>query len=291
MKYQVLLILLVLSFSKSLSQSLSQERVEWIKSSTVRIIIADGLSSGSGFFIDEKGSIATCWHVIFPSLEKNGKIYIELRNKDTVEMQIEKFFFNNSIGNRNAVGYDFCILCPKRKLDKPTPYMRLGDFNSVNEGQEIFSCGYPLGSQIQFISKGIISTKYLNNNNSIITNKVTMAFPRNEALLDLTLNRGNSGGAIVALGNSSNEDIVIGIADFVVNPLGSLADQIINSSNQSSGLIYTNAILNSSMNVIQGNDMFRNTSILANAMSSMSIGVSGCIPINYLKSALKDMKY
>ncbi|HEY8660489.1 MAG TPA: hypothetical protein VIL78_15750, partial [Hanamia sp.] len=44
------------------SQSLSHDRIEKIKSCTVRITIQDRNSMGTGFFIDNAGSVLTCWH-------------------------------------------------------------------------------------------------------------------------------------------------------------------------------------------------------------------------------------
>ena len=87
--------------------------------------------------------------------------------------------------------FDFCLLSIKSGTRK-TAFLKLGDFNNVREGDEIYTCGYPLGMTHQFISKGILSSKYLNNKIRIELFGKGFDMARQEALLDITLNRGNS---------------------------------------------------------------------------------------------------
>ena len=96
-----------------------------------------------------------------------------------------------------------------------------------------------------------------------------------QALLDLTMNKGNSGGAIIKLGNTIEDDEVIGIADFIINPIGSMADSLINTFNRSSGNLE-----------LSGIDPNRTFSLFTQILSSTSIGVSGCISLNHFVESL-----
>lgn len=274
----------------SVGQSLSIERVKKIKASTVRVMVSDGSSIGTGFFINSRGDLATCWHVINPAITTDGrvkKIYIEFNNKDTITVVINSLF-NNIEHYKNAFGYDYCILSPTSLIKNQFSFLKIGNFKNVDEGQEVYTCGYPLGDPNQFISKGIISTKYENKDNIIALNGDTILLPRSEALLDMTLNAGNSGGAIVKIGETLDKDEVIGIADFGVNPLGKYADTIIKAAIPAIG----NNIIGGSWengNMVSGFDPSLVAVRFADAISKLSIGVSGCISIDYLQAFLKDL--
>lgn len=259
------------------AQSLSPERIAKIKSSTVKVTIPNLNSSGTGFFFNKEGYIITCWHVIEPAVivdsilknRRNKNIYVELNSGEKIEYTIAAYFLQ--AGYQNAVAYDYCILVPLKSQKRIFPFLKLGNFNLTSEGQEIYTCGYPLGIPQQFVSKGIISTKYIDSSNIIIKDyKTKILMPREQALLDLTLNRGNSGGAIVKLGETFNDDEVIGIADFIINPMGSEADQLIKKFDQSYGI---------SLQGVDPNFVF---SKFTKILSSMSIGVSGCVSIKYV---------
>lgn len=280
---KVFFVILLLSLSMhSFAQSLSPERVSKIQNCTVRLLI-DSTPIGTGFLINDKGFALTCWHVANLSLMRdNGgrivgfrKMYMELNGGAKIEVGIANYFL--MAGNKNAVAYDYCLIVPvtQQSITNPTPYFRLGSLDHAKEGQEIYTCGYPLGIPQQFISKGIISTIYTDKTNGIITNGQRDTLPRSQALLNLTMNRGNSGGAIIKLGNTVDEDEVIGIADFIINPVGGQSDELIGELEAASGIAK-----------IGGIDPNKTLSKLVQFMSSTSIGVSGCVSINYSVSAL-----
>lgn len=276
MKYRLLIFIIFISFIRSHSQSLSVERVKKIKNSTVKIIA--GTSTGTGFFIDEKGTVVTCWHVVSSSIDSLKSVYISINDKLVEFWPIANYDFRK--GNK----FDYCILSPKHPLPFKTIFYKIGDFEKTNEGQEIYTCGYPLGDLHPFISKGIISTKYTDSNNKI-----------RQALLDLTLNVGNSGGAIVKVGKTINEDEIIGIANFGFNPINNiynintplLTEKINNSPHF--GFVKTdkNGNINNSQPPLDMNSLIN---LLIDCIQKLSIGVSGCISINYLKQCFITLK-
>jgi serine protease Do len=281
-----LTICLLICLSHSVvSQSLSISRVKKIKESTVRISI-DGLNTtGTGFFVNTDGLIVTCWHVIEPALIVNPatnkltgtrRIFIKLYNNELLEFGIPIVLLNNY---NDAVAYDYCILVPKVKRSLPFPFLKLGNFDTLKEGQEVYTCGYPLGIEQQFITKGTVSTKYVDSTLSVNTGSGQMLYKRSQALLDLTLNRGNSGGAIIALNEDETKDEVIGIADFIINPVGGNAVSLIRQLQSASGGVLLNGI--------DTNQMLAN---LVNVLSNTSIGISGCVSINHFTDGVRKMR-
>ncbi len=219
----------------------------------------------------------TCWHVIEPAIIRDPtthaimglkKIFIHLSSNQTIEVGVYSNIFN--ILNKEAVAYDFCILKPQNPNHILFPFLKVGNFNNLHEGQEVYTCGYPLGLPQQFISKGIVSTKYLDTSNKINNNGVVTPMPRNQALLDITLNKGNSGGAIVKIGATPNEDEVVGIADFIINPIGGNAETLAELLKKSSGGAFLGGI--------DTNLLFAN---IIQVLDNSSIGISGCVSINH----------
>lgn len=259
------------------SQSVTNERVAKIKGCTVRITIEGSDEMGTGFFIDSTGSVLTCWHVISSSLIfKNGiltdlrKIHVTQNNGISHEVNVPLEFIREKIAN-NAQLYDYCLLTPTKSFR--TNFMKLGNFKEVNDGDEIYACGYPLGIETQFISKGIFSTKY--SDSVIIDNQTKFV---EKGLLDITLNKGNSGGAIIRIGKTISEDKVIGIAEFIVNtyskPYSELKKIVDNA--KGSGDVG-----------IMGVSMVEFISLMLQAVNSASNGISGCISIDYFKSNIQ----
>jgi len=90
------------------------------------------------------------------------------------------------------------------------------------------------------------------------------------------MNRGNSGGPIVLMGEESKEDKVIGIASFGLNPFADPAEQLIEIVQTFPGSA-----------VLMGVDFKRFATLIGEALSSNSLGISGCVSIDYLSSKLK----
>ena len=285
MRISIILTFLFLSLS-CFSQSLSLERVNKLKAATVRVTIENSNSIGTGFFISDDGLLLTCWHVIEPAIIRDAannitgfkKIFITINDTNKLEAGIPLEFFNDTNLYRKGLAYDFSLLVPSKKLTSKQTFLRLGDFDSVNEGQEVFTCGYPIGIEQKFITKGIVSTKYIDTTIAIKTPYSIIKYDRSQALMDITMNRGNSGGAVVLLGKTIEDDVVIGIADFIINPIGNLADSLIKKFENGMGV------------EIGGIDTNKTFADLTKILSSISIGVSGCISINHIKGAFSSIK-
>lgn len=270
------LILFSLFTASGQSSSLTRERIDRLKKSVVKISIEESTATGTGFFISENGALLTCWHVITPAIVHDSlgirfrKIFIEMTNGSKIEVGIPLIFFEKERLNEQAVSYDFCILVPTKKINSNFSALKLGDYNIANEGDDIYACGYPLGLPYQFVSKGILSTKFVDtvllHKNNLPDTKVT----RNSALLDLTINKGNSGGPIIRIGRTIDEDVVIGIANFNINPFGSTAELLNNElKNRDNIVLPTGISLTESMK------------LFSNAIIYSSNGISGCVSINH----------
>ena len=100
---------------------------------------------------------------------------------------------------------DYCILEVK---SENLAALSLGTFADAYEGAHIYLCGFPLGIDQPVASVGMLSTKwtasgYLNQGSN-----------REVAWLDITMNRGNSGGLIVLISKEPQDDKVIGASSF-----------------------------------------------------------------------------
>lgn len=275
MKKILFLLLGFLNFTKMDAQSIDKQRLIHVKKSVVRILI-DDKPSGTGFVVSKTGQIITCWHVIQPAISVDGatqkinlkKITAEFISGEKIELGIYTYLFNE--GYKDALVYDYCFLEPSIKKNVPYEFLKLGSFENVNEGEQVYSVGYPLGIEQQFVSTGILSTKW--------TDKVKLQdgteINREVSWLDLTMNKGNSGGPILKIGTT--EDEVIGIATFILNPFANTSQELSNLSENLGVDIAFGGI-----SQVKVNKLF------ADAVVNNSIGISGCVSINHIKSVLK----
>lgn len=287
MKIFIILFFFISPIKYSYSQSLGADRISKLKSSVVRVFI-ENQPSGTGFFVTNDGWLLTCWHVIEPAIIRDPthkiiglkEMYIQFSGGEKIQVGLSTILLNN--GYQNAISYDYAFLKTKTNpVTKFTP-LNIGSFDEIQEGDEIYTCGYPLGIEQQFVSKGILSTKWDDKNILTRNGKSDSAINRDVAWLDLTMNRGNSGGPIIKIGETSKDDKVIGIADFILNPFGNAADELINyiKNNASSGGVS-----------IQGIDFSKMALLFGSAIAYNSIGVSGCISIDYAKTLLTGVNH
>jgi len=285
MKYHICLLIIIFAPTFLLGQSLTKARIERLKHSVGKISIDGNPSAGTGFFITDQGAVLTCWHVIEPALMKDSagnmvgirKIYIEMYDGQKKELQIPAAFFANL--NKDAVSNDFCFLLPPlNSFNIKVEFLKLGNFDDIEEGDEIYTCGYPLGLPYQFISRGTLSTKYIDS--TLVYRRPGLPevkIKRSVALLDLTLNKGNSGGPIIKLGKNLEDDEVIGIADFLLNPFGQYAEQLSERLNKET----------MNLNLPSGLSLTDAMKLFSNAIIYSSNGISGCVSINHFLQALK----
>lgn len=268
------------------SQSLGVDRIERLNSSVVRILI-DSYPSGTGFFVSDNGLVATCNHVIEPAYirDKNTnkiiglrKLDIEFQNGEKIEMAVLPYLLQE--GYKNASSYDYSLLkiqsIPKTKYKK----LKIGKWADINDGDAIYTCGYPMGIKQRFISQGILSTKWVNAQLKDSTPLDTIK--RNVAWLDLTMNKGNSGGAIIKIGATPEDDKVIGLATFILNPFAQEATYLVNALSDGKP---SPSILNSPLSLKSLGEFY------AKAVANNSIGVSGCVSIDYVSDILLLMDH
>lgn len=279
--------ILFLYCASSSAQTLSLERVKKIKSSTVRITIAGVPVSGTGFFITDNGLLLTCFHVISPSYVNKGdsiyfrQIYITTYTGQTYEYGIVNGMKSDTNFAKTCQAFDFAVLAPVKPYKIKMPFLNLGSMENVLEGSEIYTSGYPLTLKDQFLSKGIVAAKNVDSFNILTTKTGEYRMPRNQALLDLTLNPGNSGGAIMKVASRVEEDEVIGIADFIVNPI---APYVASLTNMFQEVAQKGSI------ALMGIDPVKMYSLFTNIMANTSVGISGCVSINHVTELLNRVR-
>jgi S1-C subfamily serine protease len=279
-------ITLILSFailfvkcSPSQDFGLSKKRIENIKLATVKIVVNNGVSIGTGFIINDN-KIITCLHVVESLLNTpNGACKAIFSSGEEVPLKPSPLDNNASMLDSMII-YDFYVLefatDPKTKFS----HLSLGGWGDILEGNLTYTCGYPIGIDQQIVSVGIMSTKY--------TKPLTMPYKdpskgtfttiRNEGWMDMTINNGNSGGALIKVGRTPEEDRVVGIVDFKLAPYADTTQKLIN---------ILNAVTTSEASVrLMGVDPNETSLLFAKAIKTMSLGVSGCISIEYLKRVL-----
>ena len=268
-------ILLLFFLSDVRAQSLGYDRVVHLKKSTVRILI-NGHASGTGFIVSDQGMVITCFHVIEPALRLGVKTEAEFPSGEKVELNVFNYFLQSGV--REALGDDCCLLIFAKKPQTQFEYLNVGSFNDVQEGDQIYTIGYPLSIKQPFISMGILSTKWIQSNHFTYMSKVD-SLDRDVAWIDVTMNRGNSGGPVIKIGSTLAEDKVIGISTFILNPYGPVAEQLATSISTSNMDMLINGI---SQNKV--------TQLFAEAIANNSIGVSGCISIDHIKTIARQGK-
>jgi len=166
-------------------QKLSSEEISALCSDSVFCIEIYGFNGslcglGSGFFISSDGLAFTNFHVVANSTHlvihtADGKIYDKV---DIIDFNEEK-----DIALLKVYGDSFS-------------YIKLGDSDKIQQGQQVYAIGSPLGLD-NTMSEGIIANiSRVSNNNSYIQ-------------ISVPINHGSSGGALInengeAIGITSN---------------------------------------------------------------------------------------
>ncbi|MBC7525454.1 MAG: trypsin-like peptidase domain-containing protein [Flavobacterium sp.] len=239
------------------------KRIENIKQSSGRILI-DGNKSGTGFYVSSDGIIVTNWHVVFnesTKIDSTGKIlskfnFVNYKN-DTIPLSIFINISNDAIV-KEAFIWDYCVL---KANVKNNSFLKLGNFSDSYEGATVYTCGFPLDLNQPLISSGIISTLFSQSINKV---------DRNVAWLDMTKNKGNSGGALVLLADKPENDSVIGLTSFITTPYF----ETINNLNK-----YISGIEKGGGVELMGINFLQYAKLINNTVNSNSVGISGCISI------------
>jgi serine protease Do len=141
-------------------------------------------SLGSGVIVDPKGYIVTNRHVV----EKADRVRVKLMDDAPGVLHDAKV-----IGSDQET--DLAVI--KIESDKPLPYAKLGNSDSMQVGDWVLAVGSPFGLA-ETVTAGIVSAKGRN----IVPNRQFQSFIQTDA----AINPGNSGGPLV---NMTGE--VIGI--------------------------------------------------------------------------------
>ncbi len=138
------------------------------------------IGGGSGFIVSPDGYVLTCNHVVEDKeadftviIDPDHKYKAKVVDKDPlVDMAILKIQGNNF------------------------PFLKLGDSDSLDLGEDVLAVGNPLGEFEDTLSKGIISglSRKINAHNTFTSN---VTFLRGLIQTDAAINPGNSGGPLV----------------------------------------------------------------------------------------------
>lgn len=198
------------------------------KSATVAICLqADDESLipfGSGVNVDPSGIVVTCKHVVELAQarrEESGKPPklpratqgVEYRPLPFLDM-VAFFTFEENDNIEHGIArfvtlhgrHDLDIAVGTLKPDAPLPFLNLADSDDLQEGEFVFTCGFPLGPDLQpstpsgsLFYRGIVSGIRPHH----------LLKPREQIILDMSVNEGNSGGPL----RSEDREGVVGIVN------------------------------------------------------------------------------
>ena len=245
-----------------------RQRLQRVKESTARILV-NGKPAGTGFAVAEN-TIATNFHVVQQlSPTASGQTQVTYATKIEVQLHDGRLLpatpHPSVLGNilSTWIGNDVTLLSVPASNLSP---LKLGRFADVSEGDRIYLAGYPFGIRQIVAATGMLSTKwktdaYLGQGRS-----------RDVAWLDVTMNKGNSGGPVLLLAEDPARDVVVGIANFSLNPFAEKAEEFANVAASFPG----NA-------VVIGIDFKKFSILIGAALMSQSHGVGGCVAIDYVQ--------
>lgn len=245
-----------------------EKRIKAASSAVVRILV-DGKPSGTGFVVSN-GLIATNFHVVqLATPAANGQTQVGYSPKIAVQFQgrppVQAAPHPSVVGPglAEAVGKDVAL------LSVPTPGivpLKLGRFSDVHEGDPLYLFGYPLGVEQAIIARGMLSTKWKTDG------YLSQGGQREVAWLDITMNGGNSGGPVLLMADDPAQDVVVGIANFNLNPFAQRAKAFAKVAADFPGNV-----------VMMGIDFKQFSTLVGAALSAQSHGVGGCIAIDYVR--------
>ncbi|MDD5007239.1 MAG: serine protease [Syntrophorhabdaceae bacterium] len=243
-------------------------RVQRVKESTA-IILVNGQPAGTGFAVTEN-IIATNFHVVQQSSPATGgqtqityarNIEVRLYDGRQLPATPHPSVLGTNLSAR--IGRDVTLLSVPANNLRP---LKLGRFADVSEGDRVYLAGYPLGIAQIVVATGMLSTKWQADA------YLGQGGPRNVAWLDVTMNKGNSGGPVLLLTEDPARDVVVGIANFILNPFAQKAEEFVNIAANFPG----NA-------VIIGVNFKKFSILMGAALMSQSHGVGGCVAIDYVQ--------
>ena len=197
------------------------ERITRAKAATVRVLV-NGSPAGSGFVV-ANNLVATDFHVVQSlSPTPTGQTQVGYAAKIEVQLQDGRVLpatpHTTVLGQglQEAIGKDVALLSLQVNDLKP---LKLGRFADVREGDSVYLVGYPLGVDQPIVAAGMVSTKWKTSG------YLGQGGERDVAWLDITMNKGNSGGPVLRVADDPAQDVVVGIANFSLNPFAQRAEE------------------------------------------------------------------
>ena len=94
--------------------------------------LQEAVGVGTGFFVNDKGYILTCAHVISDSV----KIWVSIPSNglDKYDSEIISFYPEQDIAIIKILNYNHKI-----------NYLQLGNSDTITPGEDVMAIGYPLG--------------------------------------------------------------------------------------------------------------------------------------------------
>jgi len=249
-------------------------RHQRVVNATVRIEVA-GIPKGTGF-VAASDLIVTNYHVV-KAIRRNaqGGISANIAQNITVRLlggtvlSAKPLRGSESSQLSKYIGKDYVLLKVNEINLKP---LQLGTLGDALPGSSIYIAGYPFGVDQPIVTKGMLSTKWKAPGYLGVGDK------RNVAWLDVSMNAGNSGGPVIIFGDTPEKDKVIGIATFNLNPFAQRAGELATFARQTRE--------RGSVSVM-GINIGGFAELVGNALRENSLGVGGCVAIEYVKEDLK----
>lgn len=190
-----------ISSGQSFSQTLPEKSLDEIKKATVFINVKHHFNltneeintSGSGFFINDKGWIATNYHVIQSSLSDYNGLY---------PTKIKEIKIIRNSGTSDYKKYNAVIVSIDEENDlailavsdsEKFPYLEM-DTSKLSELKPVWIFGYPFGDEFTVLQRGPEITV---NNGSVSALRHDDLHELNRIQVDAVINHGNSGGPVL----------------------------------------------------------------------------------------------
>lgn len=245
-----------------------RQRVQLVRESTVRILV-NGAPAGTGFAV-ASNLIATNFHVVQQvspaagggtQVAYAGTIKVQLHDGRVLSATPHASVLGSNL--QAAIGRDVVVLTVPANDLKP---LKLGRLMNAAEGDHVYLAGYPFGIEQLVVATGMLSTKWK------APGYLGQGGARDVAWLDITMNKGNSGGPVLLLADDPVHDVVVGIANFSLNPFAQSAEEFANVAANFPASV-----------IIMGVDFKKFSVLVGAALAAQSHGVGGCVAIDLLQ--------
>lgn len=166
------------------------EIINYLKQRVCKVTAHDLQSKGTGFFIDENGTLLTNFHVI-SKISQDGKIFVSKDitlefNGRTAKGEVQNVTQENA---GKLFNYDYCII---KLIDfKDTvSFFNLGSYGMVEEGLAVHFAGFPLTLHNPAFHHGYVSSL----RDAPVRSRIGLMKVID---IDATVVKGNSGGPLV----------------------------------------------------------------------------------------------